>query len=158
MIKEELLQFYSEQNKIRGEKRFPRSTRRSASPSISISIAPSPVHPVGGRLKLPSKQKMKLAKDGILRKADLGNASPLSFLTFKDSYEDTRMKDLDILERDQKWRARINNYGKWYINPTNFKNKLVNKPGDKHPEAVRAHREYQEYLMEVSREPAEDMF
>lgn len=135
MIKDELLQFYSDENKIRGEKKIQRSTRRSASPSISIT--PSSVHPVGGRLKLPSKHKMQMAKDGILRKAELGQASPLSFLTFKDSYEDTRMRDIDILNEDKKWRARMNNYGKWYIAPTDFKSKLENKPGDKHPDAIR---------------------
>ena len=29
-------------------------------------------------------------------------------------------------------------YGRWYINPTTFKDKLENKPGGKHPDAIKA--------------------
>ncbi len=101
---------------------------------------------------------MKLAKDGVLRKAELGNASPLNFLSFRDSYEDTRTRDIDLLEKDQQFRARVNQYGRWYISPTNYKSKLENKPGGKHPDAIRAHIEYQEALMEASKEPMEELF
>ena len=156
LIRDELLHYYSEQNKIRGERKPHPSPRRSTSPAPPPpppALSPSSVHPVGGRLKLPSKQKMMLAKDGVLRKAELGEASPLNFLSFRDSYEDTKQQDIDLLEKDQQWRTRIRQYGRWYLSPKHYKSKLQNKPGGKHPDAIRAHQDYQQTLMDASLEP-----